>query len=125
MAIQIDTEAREAVLVEDAYVRPVMGLDILEPKLLAGRWLQANDTQQIVINDDLLEQDPTFSVGDRISIKVGEQERSYEIVGILSKHLSGARAYITYGGFTKATGRTACGRQVFAVGRKRQRLDAL
>jgi redox-sensitive bicupin YhaK (pirin superfamily) len=31
MAIQIDTEGREAVLVEDAHVRPVMGLDILEP----------------------------------------------------------------------------------------------
>jgi quercetin 2,3-dioxygenase len=31
MAIQIDIEEREAVLVENAHVRPVMGLDILEP----------------------------------------------------------------------------------------------
>ena len=31
MAIQINTEEREAVLVEDAHVRPVMGLNILEP----------------------------------------------------------------------------------------------
>jgi quercetin 2,3-dioxygenase len=31
MTIQIDTKEREAVLVEDAHVRPVMGLDILEP----------------------------------------------------------------------------------------------
>jgi quercetin 2,3-dioxygenase len=31
MAIQIDTREREVVLVEDAHVRPVMGLDILEP----------------------------------------------------------------------------------------------
>jgi redox-sensitive bicupin YhaK (pirin superfamily) len=31
MAIQIDTEDREAVLVEDAHVRTVMGLNILEP----------------------------------------------------------------------------------------------
>jgi redox-sensitive bicupin YhaK (pirin superfamily) len=31
MAIQVDTEEREAILVEDAHVRPVMGLDILEP----------------------------------------------------------------------------------------------
>jgi redox-sensitive bicupin YhaK (pirin superfamily) len=31
MAIQIDTKEREVVLVEDAHVRPVMGLDILEP----------------------------------------------------------------------------------------------
>jgi redox-sensitive bicupin YhaK (pirin superfamily) len=31
MATQIDTVEREAVLVEDAHVRPVMGLDVLEP----------------------------------------------------------------------------------------------
>jgi redox-sensitive bicupin YhaK (pirin superfamily) len=31
MAIQIDTRQREVVLVEDAHVRPVLGLDILEP----------------------------------------------------------------------------------------------
>jgi redox-sensitive bicupin YhaK (pirin superfamily) len=31
MATQIDTDEREAVLVEDAHVRPVMGLDVLEP----------------------------------------------------------------------------------------------
>jgi hypothetical protein len=31
MPTQIDTEEREAVLVEDAHVRPAMGLDILEP----------------------------------------------------------------------------------------------
>jgi quercetin 2,3-dioxygenase len=31
MATQLDTEQREAVLVENAHVRPMMGLDILEP----------------------------------------------------------------------------------------------
>ena len=31
MTIQVDTKEREAVLVEDAHVCPVMGLDILEP----------------------------------------------------------------------------------------------
>jgi redox-sensitive bicupin YhaK (pirin superfamily) len=31
MTMQLDTKEREAVLVEDAHVRPVMGLDILEP----------------------------------------------------------------------------------------------
>jgi redox-sensitive bicupin YhaK (pirin superfamily) len=31
MATQIDTEARETVLVEDAHIRPMMGLEILEP----------------------------------------------------------------------------------------------
>jgi redox-sensitive bicupin YhaK (pirin superfamily) len=31
MATRVDTEQREAILVEDAHIRPVLGLDILEP----------------------------------------------------------------------------------------------
>ena len=31
MATKIDTAEREVVLVEDAHIRPMMGLDILEP----------------------------------------------------------------------------------------------
>lgn len=31
MATQIDTAQREVVLIEEAHIRPMMGLDILEP----------------------------------------------------------------------------------------------
>src|SRR5688500_8598213 len=31
MATQLDTAQREVVLIEDAHVRPMMGLDVLEP----------------------------------------------------------------------------------------------
>ncbi len=77
----------------------------IEPRLLAGRWLQAGDTRQVVINDDFLEQEPDTTVGSEIKLKVGDVERSYEVVGITSKHLSGPRVYMPYDVFGKLTGR--------------------
>ena len=78
----------------------------IEPLLIAGRWLEEGDTQQIVINEDLLEKEPQAIVGSTIVLKVDETERSYQVVGVVSKHLSGPRAYMTYGTFAKATDRS-------------------
>ena len=87
----------------------IVGLPIdtktIEPRLLAGRWLQAGDTRQVVINDDFLEREPDASVGSEIKLKVGDVERAYEVVGIVSKHLSGPRVYMDYDSFGKLTGR--------------------
>ena len=66
----------------------------IEPGLLSGRWLQDDDTRQVVINDDFLEREPDVKVGSEITLKVGDTERTYEVAGILSKHLSGPRVYM-------------------------------
>ncbi len=77
----------------------------IEPNLESGRWLQNGDTRQVVINDDYLEQESQVKVGSTITLKVGSTERTLEVVGILSKHLSGARVYMNYDTFAKLTGR--------------------
>jgi putative ABC transport system permease protein len=77
----------------------------IEPNLLSGRWLQNGDTRQVVINDDYLEREPQVEVGSEITLKVGDTERTLEVVGILSKHLSGARVYMNFDTFAKLTGR--------------------
>jgi putative ABC transport system permease protein len=77
----------------------------VDPLLLAGRWLIVDDSQQIVVNDDLTERIPGVHIGSELILKVDGKEHTYEVVGIASKHLSGPRAYMTYAGFAKATGR--------------------
>ncbi len=77
----------------------------IEANLESGRWLQTGDTRQVVINDDYLEQEPQVKVGSEITLKVGATERTLEVVGILSKHLSGARVYMNYDTFARLTGR--------------------
>jgi len=77
----------------------------IEPQLLSGRWLRSDDTRQVVINDDFLEREPDVKVGSEINLKVGNTEHTYEVAGILSKHLSGPRVYMGYEAFAKLTGR--------------------
>jgi putative ABC transport system permease protein len=77
----------------------------IDPLLLSGRWLRADDTRQVVINDDFLEREPSVKVGSAIKLKVGNTERTYEVAGILSKHLSGPRVYMNFDTFAKLTGR--------------------
>jgi putative ABC transport system permease protein len=77
----------------------------IEPRLLSGRWLQNGDTHQVVVNDDFLEREPDVKVGSEITVKVDSTEQTYEVAGILSKHLSGPRIYMNFDTFAKLTGR--------------------
>ncbi len=77
----------------------------IDPKLLGGRWLQSEDTTQVVINEDFLEDEPGIGVGSEIVIKFDDKERTYEVVGVLSKHLTGARIYMNYDTFARLTDR--------------------
>jgi hypothetical protein len=77
----------------------------IEPNLLSGQWLQPNASRQVIINDDFLEREPDVTVGSELTLKVGSTEHTYEVAGILSKHLSGPRVYMDYDTFAKLTGR--------------------
>jgi putative ABC transport system permease protein len=77
----------------------------IQPRLVQGRWLKPEDAQQVVINEDLLTKEPEVGVGDRIKVKIDGQERELEVVGIVSKHLTGPRIYMNYNWLTRLTGR--------------------
>jgi putative ABC transport system permease protein len=77
----------------------------LDPLLLQGGWLNGSQSMQVVINEDLLEDEPGLKVGDQIVLKVGDRKRPFEIIGIVSKHLSGGRIYMDYSDFERFTGR--------------------
>ncbi len=44
----------------------------IEPALKAGRWLEAGDSQSVVINDDLLETEKDLEIGSQIQLKTGD-----------------------------------------------------
>ena len=67
----------------------------IDPLLLSGRWLQPGDTRQVVVNSDLLQEEPDINVGSTITLKVDGKERSYEVVGVASKHVFTTRLYMT------------------------------
>jgi putative ABC transport system permease protein len=77
----------------------------VDPLLLDGTWLSKDGAGSIVVNEDFLEEVSGVQVGDIIKLKVGDNKRNFQVAGIVSKHLSGARIYLDTGTFSKLTGR--------------------
>jgi len=77
----------------------------IDPLMIDGNWLNDSGSQQMVINQDFLEDIPGIRVGDQVTIKVGDRKRSFEVVGVVSKHLSGPRVYMDNKSYDRLTGR--------------------
>jgi putative ABC transport system permease protein len=76
---------------------PLLGTNadtrFINPKILAGRWLLADDTNAIVINSDVFKDGPEVSVGDTILLTIDGRRRSWEVVGLVQGVLTGPVAY--------------------------------
>jgi quercetin 2,3-dioxygenase len=72
MATQIDTQQREAVLVEDAHIRPMMGLEILEP-LPSARIPYAMVDPYILVHEAFVPITP-----ERASLDTKHQHRGFD-----------------------------------------------
>ncbi len=77
----------------------------VDPVLIAGRWLKADDANAIVVNEDLLDVVPNLDVGSAVVLRVDSAKHEtiyrYVVVGIVSRHLNGPRIYTPYEFFTK------------------------
>ncbi|MBN2821568.1 MAG: FtsX-like permease family protein [Coriobacteriia bacterium] len=65
----------------------------VRPRLVAGRWLQAGDTDAVVINSDVVKDEPAIALGQRFALTVAGEERSWRVVGVIKGQLSGAVIY--------------------------------
>jgi putative ABC transport system permease protein len=77
----------------------------VDPVLLQGHWLEGSGLPQVVVNADLIEVQPEIKAGSQVTIKVGDHKRTFEVAGVVSKHLSGSRIYMDTESFSRLTGR--------------------
>ncbi|NMC11717.1 MAG: FtsX-like permease family protein [Chloroflexi bacterium] len=77
----------------------------IDPVMQQGTWLQGAGLPQIVVNADLVQAKPDIKIGSKVTLKVGDHKRLFEVVGITSKHLYGSRIYMDSDSFTRLTGR--------------------
>ncbi len=75
---------------------PRADTQMLNPILVAGRWLRADDTNQVVVNTDVLRNEEDIRVGSVITLSVNNKERTWEVVGIVRGILSGANVLVNY-----------------------------
>jgi putative ABC transport system permease protein len=61
---------------------PPGGSDLTRPKIVAGRWLEPDDTNALVVDTSLLREEPSLQIGDEIVLKVNGREDPWTIVGV-------------------------------------------
>ncbi|MCS6908635.1 MAG: ABC transporter permease, partial [Anaerolineales bacterium] len=78
----------------------------IRPKLVSGRWLSGDpNSRQVVVNEDLLVEEPEIRVGEPLRVKVGNRTHTFVVVGVVSKHIFGPRIYMDYTSLSRLTGR--------------------
>lgn len=84
-------------------IAPQAGSQMLTPTMLEGRWLTPEDQNAIVINSDLLKDEPDLRVGDTITLEIDGRESEWEIVGVARSVLAGPYGYVNYPWFSYVT----------------------
>ena len=75
---------------------PPAATQLLNPTLTAGRWLVPGDANAVVINTDVIRDEPDIKVGDTLTLRINSDDKDYTVVGIVRSVLAGPFAYINY-----------------------------
>lgn len=91
---------------------PYADTQMIQPRLLAGRWLLPDDQNAVVLNSNVLADEPDLKVGDAIRLRLAGKEGDWTVVGIVQSILSQPTLYVNYPYFAQQTG--TAGRASFA-----------
>ena len=68
--------------------------DFITPVIVAGRWLEPAADNELVINTDVLKDEPYLAVGDTITLTTRGAEKDWKIVGVATGQLMGPVAFV-------------------------------
>jgi putative ABC transport system permease protein len=77
---------------------------MLQPPLRQGRWLLPDDERALVINTDILKEEPDLQVGTRLVLKIRGEETTWRVVGIVTGQMMGGVAYANYNDYMRLVG---------------------
>ncbi|CQR70798.1 ABC transporter permease YtrF precursor [Sporomusa ovata DSM 2662] len=81
---------------------PPVNTKMIQPKIIEGRWLLAEDESALVVNSETLKDSPQLTVGSNAVIKIGNRKLKFTVVGIAKSTLTGPIVYAPYPWFTGA-----------------------
>lgn len=87
-------------------VAPPASSRLIEPMLLKGRWIAADDENALALSEIFLEIIPGLDLGDTIRLKIGQSESDWVVVGFFqfAGRSSGLFAYANYDYVARETG---------------------
>jgi putative ABC transport system permease protein len=78
---------------------------LIDPTLVAGRWIQAGDVRKLAISEGALQYFPDLQPGDPVNLKIDGREEVWEVVGIFKfVDREGMLAYAPYEYVSKVNG---------------------
>ncbi|MEP6895901.1 MAG: FtsX-like permease family protein, partial [Chloroflexota bacterium] len=84
-----------------------LGSKLIETPLLAGRWLQADDVNSVVLNQSAAAMFPDVKMGEEIQLLIEGQAKTFRLVGVIRQILSPSTAYVLPETFASVTGQPA------------------
>jgi putative ABC transport system permease protein len=80
--------------VQMAFIAPPSTSTLINPIIIAGRWLEPEDDNAIVIGNEFLQNFPGTKIGDLITIEIHGRESVWQIVGVFS--MPGGNTHLMY-----------------------------
>ena len=64
-------------------IAPPGDTTLLDPEMVAGRWLEADDDKVLVVSDTIWEEYPDFEIGDTLRVEIlGQRAEEWPVVGV-------------------------------------------
>ncbi len=76
---------------------------LMSPPMEAGRWLQTGDGNVLVVNSDVMEDEPDLALGDELLLEINGQESRWRLVGVASTLAFGSALYLPYDSYAYVT----------------------
>lgn len=94
---------------------PPVDSKMIQPKMVAGRWLVQEDESALVVNTEVVKDNPHLKVGGTAVIKTGTRKLKFTVVGIAQSTLTGPIVYAPYDWLTGAIQEAGRARSVQVV----------
>jgi putative ABC transport system permease protein len=75
---------------------------MLNPRMVAGRWLLPEDDNAIVVSSNLLAEEPDLGVGSEIVLDIDDRETTWQIVGVARYAQPVSIAYVDFEQYSRA-----------------------
>jgi putative ABC transport system permease protein len=75
----------------------------MDPRPSAGRWLPAQGGMSVVVNSDVIDEEPDLAVGSDLVLDVDGREVTWRVVGIVPTESRGPALYVAYDDYAYAS----------------------
>ena len=90
-------DANGAVLENINVFGPPAASELIEPILVSGRWIRADDVRKLAVSEGTLEYFPDLKPGDMVNLKIEGRKETWEVIGIFKfVDREGVLAYAPY-----------------------------